>query len=337
MPIHLASRTDAVRLPRRARTSRTVGCAAVSRAKRLLLENFEIAVIVVLVAATAFMIFVVVNKVAFLNCFYIPVLVAGYLLGKKKGVLTGVVAVLLVALYSTLNPQLLSGSLIELPWVNVVLWGSFLIITAYVVGSLYDAKEDTVRDLRQAYEGIVEILAKFIDAVDRYTKEHSVRVADLASRIAEQLKLSPAEIENVRVAGLLHDVGKIEVSIDVLRKAADLSEDEWEEIKSHTTRAHSVLRPVGGLLKEVIPLIVTHHEFFDGTGYHNLAAEEIPVGARILAVADAYDSMISDRPYRAGRSPWEAVQEIRKHSGTQFDPQVVSVFTSVIQHEVQYA
>jgi putative nucleotidyltransferase with HDIG domain len=297
----------------------------------------ELAIVLVLVAATGFTVLVVVNKVAFLNCFYIPVLVAAYFLGKKRGVLTGAVAVLLVALYAAIDPRIFRGSLVELPFVNIVLWGAFLIITAYVVGSLYDLKEGAMSDLRQAYEGIVEILAKFIDAVDKYTKEHSVRVSDLAARIAQGMGLPGADVDNVRVAGLLHDVGKIEISVDVLRKAADLSADEWAHVKTHTTKATAVLKPVGGLLKEVIPLIVTHHECFDGSGYHNLESDDIPIGARILAVADAYDSMISDRPYRAGRPPWEAVAEIQKHSGTQFDPHVVKVFSTIVQRDVQYA
>lgn len=307
------------------------------RVKKLVMDNFELSIMLVLAAATAVAVLVVVNKVAFLNCFYIPVLFASYMLGKKQGVLTAVVAVLLVTLYSVISPRLFAETPADLPFVNLTLWGAFLIITAYVVGALYDLKESTMSDLRQAYEGIVEILAKFIDAVDKYTQEHSVRVAELATRVAEALDLPTHDVENIRVAALLHDVGKIEISVDVLRKAADLNDEEWEQIRTHTTKAQSVLSPVGGLLKEVIPLVMTHHECFDGTGYHSLRADQIPMGARILAVADAYDSMISDRPYRKGRPPWEAAQEVQKHAGTQFDPGVVDVFMSVVQEKIRYA
>lgn len=305
------------------------------RIKVWVLSHFETMILLVLVAATAFTILVVVNKVAFLNVFYVPVLVAAYFLGQKRGLLTATVAILLVTLYAVFDPRLFTGSIMELPYVNIVLWGCFLMLTAQIVGGLYEVKERTLGDLRQAYEGIVEILSKFIDAVDKYTKEHSVRVSDLAVQIAERMELRPADVENIRVAGLLHDVGKIEISVDVLRKASALSEEEYDHIKTHTSKASSVLRPVGGLLQEVIPIITTHHEYFDGGGYNKLAKEEIPVGARILAVADAYDSMITDRPYRAGRPPWEAAVEIQKHSGTQFDPKVVAAFTPIIQAQVQ--
>ena len=98
----------------------------------------------------------------------------------------------------------------------------------------------------------------------------------------------------------------------------------------------AVVCGLAGLLKEVVPLVVAHHEYFDGGGYHHMKYDEIPLGSRILAVVDAYDSIISDRPYRTGRTPWEAMREIEMHSGTQFDPQVVKAFFAVVKKEVQY-
>jgi putative nucleotidyltransferase with HDIG domain len=303
--------------------------------KKVLYDNFETVVVFILIAAVAFTIFVVINKIAFLNFFYIPTLVAAYFLGKKKGVLVGVLAVLLVTLYGILDPSLFSGKVIELPVYNIILWGSFLIITAYVVGTLYEIKEQALKDLKQAYEGILELVSKFIDSIDKYTQEHSVRVSNLAAKIAEEMNLPQTEVEDIRVAGLLHDVGKIDISIEVLKKAAALTEKEWEEIKTHTKKASSILRPVGGLLQNVIPLIETHHEYFDGGGYQKLKGNEIPLGSRILAVADAYDAMLSDRPYRKGKTPWEAVQEIKKRAGTQFDPKVIKVFLEIVKADAQ--
>lgn len=307
-----------------------------SKIKQFIVRNFEMVVTFVLIVAVAFTVFIVVNKVAFLNFFYIPTLLAAYILGKKKGMLVGTVAVLLVTFYAIFDPLLFAGKVIELPTWNIVLWASFLVITAYVVGSLYELKEKAFKDLRQAYEGILEILSKFIDSIDRYTQEHSVRVSQLAAKVAKAMGLPASNIEDIRVAGLLHDVGKIDISIDVLKKASALNEEEWEEIKRHTAKASSILKPVGGLLKDVIPLIVAHHEYFDGGGYHHMKYDEIPLESRILAVVDAYDSMISDRPYRTGRTPWEAMHEIEMHSGTQFDPEVVKHFCLVVKGEVQY-
>ena len=300
-------------------------------------DNFELMLVVILIAAVAFTVLVSPNKLALLNFFYIPTLLAGYFLGKKRGILAGVMAVLLIGLYAVIDPTLFNTDTVEIPAINVFLWGAFLILTAYVVGTIYEAKESSLQDLYQAYEGILEIVAKFIDAVDGYTQDHSVRVSDLGAKIARQMELGPAEIETIRVAGLLHDVGKIEINLEVLHKATSLDRDEWEHMKTHTSKGSALLAPMGGLLRDVLPIVELHHECYDGSGYHGAAGAGIPLGARILAVADAYDSMISDRPYRTGRTPWEAKLEIEQLAGQQFDPHVVSAFMSVMKGEVQYA
>jgi len=300
------------------------------QAKAFVLRNFELTVVLVLVFATAFAVLAAGNKIAFLNFFYIPVLVAAYFLGRKQGVLVAVAGVLMVAIYAALNPQLFPSAPGDVPYLNLFLWGSFIIVTAFVVGTLYEVKQSAVKDLRQAYQGILEILAKFIDAVDSYTQEHSLRVAELAAQIAGEMSLRETDIESIRVAGLLHDVGKIDVSLDVLRKASALDESEWQQVKSHAIKGTAMLQPVGGLLRDVVPLVEFHHECFDGTGYLGIRGPNIPLGARILSVADSYDAMVCDRPYRAGRTSAAAIQEVDRCSGTQFDPDVVAAFKKVM-------
>ena len=300
------------------------------KVKALILRHFELVVVVVLVLATAFAVLVAANKVAFLNVFYIPVLIAAYFLGRNTGVMVAVAGVLMVSLYAILNPSIFAGAPTEIPGMNVALWGGFIIVTAYVVGSLYEIKENAVRDLRQAYQGVLAILAKYVDTVDSSSREHSLRVSDLSCEIAMTMGLRGDEVESVRVAGLLHDVGKIDVSLEVLKKASALNEDEWAEIKTHAAQGTAMLQPVGGLLRDVIPLVEYHHECFDGTGYLGVRGTNIPLGARILAVADACDSMVCDRPYRAGKTPAEAAKEVEACSGTQFDPAVVEAFRKVM-------
>jgi putative nucleotidyltransferase with HDIG domain len=309
----------------------------VDGAKRFLMRNFELVVVSVLVGATAFAVLVAADKLAFLNFFYIPVLVASYFLGRREGVMSAVAAVLMVGIYAVLSPDLFGDGTVRAATLNVGLWGAFTVVTAYVAGTLYEVKESAVNDLQQAYEGILEILAKFIDTVDRSTKDHSVRVADLAAEVAIGMSLSRADVENVRVAGLLHDIGKVDISLDVLRKASALNEKEWEEIRTHTLKGTAMLRPVGGLLADVVPLVEAHHESWDGSGYLGMKGEDIPLGARIVAVCDSYDSMVCDRPYRAGRPAVEAMREIERCAGIQFDPSVVEAFKSVMQVYVEYA
>jgi len=300
------------------------------KTKAFVVRNFEMTVVVVLVIATAFAVLVATNKVAFLNFYYIPVLVAAYFLGRKQGVLVAIVGVLMVGIYAVLNPGIFTPRPDEVSQLNLTLWGAFLIITAFVVGTLYDYKKGADRDLRQAYEGILEILAKYIDAVDSYTQEHSMRVAGLAGEIAQSMGLAETEVECARVAGLLHDVGKIDVSLEVLRKASTLDEDEWAQVRTHAIKGTEILQPVGGLLRDVVPLVEYHHECFDATGYLGIRGANIPLGARILCVADAFDAMVCDRPYRAGRTPAEAIKEVERCSGTQFDPDVVDAFKRVM-------
>jgi putative nucleotidyltransferase with HDIG domain len=305
------------------------------RAKRVFFDNFELVLVVVLTVAAAYTVLLASNKLAFLNFFYIPVLLAAFFLGRRRGVLASVVAVLLITVFAVINPGLFANDAVEAPALNLFLWGAFLIVTAYVVGTLYDLNTKANTDLKQAYEGILEIVAKFIDAVDGYTQEHSVRVSRLACKIAEEMGLNPELCETVRVAGLLHDIGKLDINLDVLTKASALTPTEWNHMMSHTTKGTALIEPMGGLLRDVLPIVQYHHEYFDGTGYYGVAEEDIPLGARILAVSDSYDAMITDRPYRTGRTPREAKSEIQHRAKLQYDPRVVEAFLMVMRNEVQ--
>ena len=140
--------------------------------------------------------------------------------------------------------------------------GGFLILASAAVGTLYELNEHKFQDLRNAYVGILEILSKYLESTDRYTKGHSVRVAELAMETAIALDLHRSEVENIRVAGLLHDIGKIEVSGEVLRKAAELNEEEREIMDEHAVKGARILASVGNVLKEVVPIVLAHHKNF---------------------------------------------------------------------------
>jgi putative nucleotidyltransferase with HDIG domain len=149
--------------------------------------------------------------------------------------------------------------------------------------------------------------------------------------------LPRGEVENIRVAGLLHDIGKIEISGEILRKAAALSSEEKELLDEHSVKGAYLLSSVGSVLKEVVPIVVSHHNYFmKGTDEsENKDLIKVPLGARIVAVADAFDAMTTDRPYRKGMPPWEALEEILKNAGKQFDPKVVEAFKQVIQEKME--
>jgi putative nucleotidyltransferase with HDIG domain len=152
------------------------------------------------------------------------------------------------------------------------------------------------------------------------------------------MELPKPQVENIRVAGLLHDIGKIEVSGEILSKAAELSTEEKELMDLHTVKGAYILSAVGSVLKEVVPIVVAHHKYFvDMMEDNNGDTMKVPLGARVVAVADAFDAMTTDRPYRKAMPPWEAFQEIMAKTGKQFDPNVVGAFKRVVSEKMERA
>jgi putative nucleotidyltransferase with HDIG domain len=215
-------------------------------------------------------------------------------------------------------------------WLDITVWGGVLVVTGYSMGTLYEHRSIQLNELRETYHGVLMILRHFI-AKDPYTENHSYRVSVYAATIAMALDLPHERVEDVRAAALLHDIGKLDVSRDLLYKAARLTKDEFELMQQHVSKGVAMLEPVGGSLRRVIPIVLAHHDKFDGSGYHPNRGEEIPLEARIISVADVYDSLTSDRPYRKAMSTFEAKEIIVKGSGTDFDPQVVNAFVDAFR------
>jgi len=183
--------------------------------------------------------------------------------------------------------------------------------------------------VRQDYVDLIQALAGAVDARDHYTREHSNRVSLYGVAIARQLKLDESFIETVQFGGLLHDIGKIGIPDLILNKPGRLTEDEFQVMKGHCSLGAGLLRRVESL-SHLVPLVLYHHERFDGRGYpEGLAGKKIPLGARILNVADSFETITSDRVYHKARSPQEGLEEIRRCSGGQFDPEIVAAFEAV--------
>ena len=184
------------------------------------------------------------------------------------------------------------------------------------------------RQLTETYDGTLEALIMALDARDRETKGHSFRVAEYVMLMSRRLGIDEESDEwtAIRRGALLHDVGKIGVPDQVLHKPGPLTPEEWVKMKGHPMIGYDMLREIS-FLAEAANIVRCHHERFDGKGYpRGLAGDEIPLGARIFSAADAFDAMTSDRAYRKALRPEAARDEIIRHSGTQFDPQVVQVF-----------
>ncbi len=185
------------------------------------------------------------------------------------------------------------------------------------------------QSLEESYLETVPALASTLDARDRYTSRHSDRIARLAVAVAREMGLSKEEQERIRFAAYLHDIGKIGIPDAVLQKPGPLNEEEWKLIKKHPVIGAQILVPIQHL-KDVVEIVRHHQERFDGLGYPDgLAGEAIPILARILAVVDAYSAMIDDRIYRKGRPHDQAIEELKRYAGTQFDPKVVGTFLRI--------
>jgi len=306
--------------------------------KQFIVKYFEKIMIVIILIAAFLGTYLIGEKSIVLNFYYIPVVSAGYFLGRRLGVLTAVFSILVVVISTLLFPDIfLKGYDLSTTLVQLSSWGGFLILVGVAVGTLYEQNERRLRDLKNAYIGVLEVLSKYLESTDRYTKGHSVRVSELAMEIAIAMGLSRGEVENIRVAGLLHDIGKIEISGEILRKAAQLTSEEKDLLDEHTVKGAYLLSSVGSVLKEVVPIVLSHHNYFmketDESDGKDLL--KIPLGARVVAVADAFDAMTTDRPYRKGVPPWEALEEIVKNAGKQFDPEVVGAFKRVIQGKME--
>jgi len=189
-------------------------------------------------------------------------------------------------------------------------------------------------DVRGLSIGTIRSLATAIDARDPYTKGHSEQVARLSVLLAREMDWNGADLEMLEFAALLHDVGKIGIPDAVLKKTDPLTPDDWNTIHYHPYYSAQMVKPVDPL-QRIIPWIYHHQERWDGTGYPDeLKGEKIPLASRIIAVADAFNAMTTDRPYRQAKTREEAIEELRCYSGTQFDPQVVEVFVRLLEEEV---
>jgi HD-GYP domain-containing protein (c-di-GMP phosphodiesterase class II) len=226
---------------------------------------------------------------------------------------------LAVAIASVQSP---AGVLLALPLVAVL--GVF-------------ARERRVRidhelELRDAYRGTAFLLGDVIEADDEYTGLHSRDVVDLTLAVADELGLSARERRDAEFAALLHDVGKVRVPNEIINKAGPLTPEERKVIERHTIEGEQMLLRVGGLLGEIGRIIRACHERYDGTGYPDgVAGDEIPMIARIVCCCDAYNAMTSDRAYRKAMPQREAVDELRRSRGTQFDPRVVDALIATVE------
>jgi putative nucleotidyltransferase with HDIG domain len=295
--------------------------------------NKELLLILSIVASAGMINLLIAGQRMALTIYNLPTLFAAYYFGRRRAMEASAASILLVLWVYLLHPSVLGREIdIVMTWSDLAVWAGFLILSAYAAGTLYDYGQRRLGELRETYYGVLQILNHFISN-DKFTQNHSYRVSLYAIQIAGEMGMPEERIEDVRAAALLHDIGKLETSREILYKAARLTEDEMRQIRGHVDRGINLLSSVGGSLHRILPIVLAHHDKFDGSGYHPNRGDDIPIEARIISVADVYDALVSDRPYRKGVSPFEARDTICKAAGKDFDPRVVKAFESAFRKQ----
>jgi HD-GYP domain-containing protein (c-di-GMP phosphodiesterase class II) len=210
------------------------------------------------------------------------------------------------------------------------LGNSFNMMTDQIEKYIKDL-QNSVRENRELFLGTVKSLAAAIDGKDPYTRGHSERVSRMSLAIAQRLGLSDDECEKIRISGLLHDVGKIGIDDNILKKPAALTDEEYEIMKQHPQKGYKIMSQIPAM-KEFLPGMYMHHEMVDGKGYpQGLKGDEIPLMGRIVAVADTFDAMTTDRPYQRAMKFEDAIARIQSFVGTRYDAAVVAAFAEACQ------
>jgi HD-GYP domain-containing protein (c-di-GMP phosphodiesterase class II) len=279
-------------------------------------------VVVALLSTTSLVIAVGGPPTPFTHLFYLAVIAAAVLWGPGIGLAAGAVAGILTEPV----PRAVLGGQVDGAW---VIRAGALMLVGWVCGSLTRSLLRRVDELETLNDETIFAFVRAIDARDPYTARHSEKVAAYAVELAQKLGLPSVACDRIRLAGLLHDVGKLALERSILQKAGPLSEDEWRQVREHPGLSAHI---IGGVSHFAAFLSGArhHHERYDGGGYPDgLAGTEIPLDARVLAVADAYDAMTSNRSHRGALPHAEAIRRLEAGAGSQFDPVCVEAFATL--------
>lgn len=281
---------------------------ALERAKRFFFRYFERIFVLLLVASLLAINYLIEQKFAFLSFYYLPIILAGFFGGRRFAVFAGVFVVALVFFFQATEGLGMEAGLTEDSLLTLVPWAGFLILTGYVVGGLAEQRAARLSDLRNAYLATLEVLTFHIEATERHQQGHSNRVADLAAAMGTELKLSETEVENLRIAALLHEVGTADQRL--LRLLS----------RSVTDETVTVARALRGAAQ----IIAEYSHYYEIVGEDwDIEALPLPMTVKVLAVADAFETLQMATPVRPAFTRWSALEEVEKGSGKTFAREAV--------------
>jgi hypothetical protein len=303
------------------------------RLKDFVLRHFETSLIVLILGGILAIVFLVHYKFAFLNFFFLPVILSGYYLGQKRAVLTAVFCILLVILYLVFfNLLSVSRHGISLDdFINLITWGGFLILTGYIIGTISQQRETRIRNLRRSYIGTLEILLKYMEVADE-VKPRSMRVAILAGKMAEAAGLEKRDVENIKSAALLYEAGDLHSSlpffgevIDFMAADSKLSQDQLGD------RENVMLKSTASILKEVEPILLNYFQHYvEEADVLEKNLDDIPIGSSILALADIHDRLSNNMPLNQENEAYKTMQGIESLGGRAFSPIAVYALQEAI-------
>ncbi len=306
------------------------------------LRALEILLVVIAVAIAYLLYRTIGYKMVVLNLFYLPVVLSGFFLGRYRA---GILAFLCVISASAVTAFDISNFAAYNSPIIVALaimtWGAVLGLTALMVGTLSDERNTKMNELHEAYVGVVEVLARYLQSANPRLKAKSSRVAELCQKVATQLKLSSKEVDDVRVAALLHDLGNIEITSRVIKKAVGNLESEQENLQQHTFHGTDLVHSLGSVLSGAMPLLLDQADNLDSSllTEESPRSDNTPRGSKIIRTVRAYDDLREGDWGQPGISSKEAIDELRRDTHRSFDPAVLEALECVValmdkfQHE----
>jgi len=297
-------------------------------------EHFELSLIMLTIIGILAIAFLVYYKLAFLNFFFIPVILSGYFIGQRKAVLTGVFCVVLVFFYtvfSNLFSRVKVGLSVD-EVISTISWGSFLILTGAIIGKLSEQREFRIEKMRRSYIGALKIILKYLEVADE-RMPRSLRVSLLAGKIAKAAGLSTTEMENIKSAALLYEAGDLKSSLPFFEEVADFMKSDLKVSETQIMdREQILLSTTASLLRAVEPLLVSYFlHYVKEAENPNKNLKEIPIGSSIIALADLYDKVAAHVPAFLGGKELRSLEDIEKFSERTFPASSVRALKEAIK------